>query len=173
MRGTNWSEPAGLYERFIVNQLQHATTLVRCFQAVLWIWCTDRSLCRLLWEDTFCCRERYIAQMTCNINKVVTCFLCCFLFSTELRCWSCRNIQVRDVLRQEVSSRAVRCRLYGLEKLHKAITSPVCSQTFQIWSMNLHRVFSVCVYRSGFFTSGKTSLKLNSSIMFFSSSKCV
>lgn len=30
----------------------------------------------------FCCCKRYIAQMTCNINNVVTCFP---LFSTELK----------------------------------------------------------------------------------------
>lgn len=59
--------------------------------------------------------------MTCNINKVVMCFLlsafglCLFFWSTELK--------LEEISRYRLSS-GNNCH-YGLEKLHEAITPTV------------------------------------------------
>lgn len=98
------------------------------------------SLSRLLWKDAFCCRQRHIAQMTCNVNKVVICFLLSF---------SPPSWVVVEISRYRTSS-GTKCPhvqrdvVTGLEKLHKAITPTVSGvQTCLIWSINLHLFFSV------------------------------
>lgn len=71
-------------------------------------------------KDTLCCWERYIAPMTCNINKVVMCFLLsafglCFFVPLS---WSWKKYPGTGC------PQAITV-INSLEKLHEAITPTV------------------------------------------------